>query len=496
MSVAAEPRNEAQRLMTLLCLRILDTPREERFDRITRLVAAHFNVAIAAINLIDARRQWSKADVGLGVSELPRAISFCAHAILVDDMLLVPEAKADARFCDNPLVTGEPHLRFYAGVPLRSAEGDALGTLCIADDAPRTLSATEIGHLRDFAAWAERELTTGQLSEALLCQQETEDALRLSEARYAAVLASLSEGILVQDADGDIRSCNASAERILGLSADQLMGQQSIDPRWRAVHEDGSPFPGEEYPAMMTLRTGEAQEGVIMGVHKPDGALTWISVNAHPLHYRDDDTPRGVACSFVDITQHKQYEEQLTTYQRQLESHNAILTVLATIDGMTGITNKRTMLERLAVELDAAHQLRLPLSLVLIDVDHFKAYNDSFGHPAGDDVLKQVAQMLYVNARSTDLVARYGGEEFVLVLPNTDSEGARHVAERCRAVIAQATFPHRNVTASFGIATLQGGPMTSSALIAHADTALYAAKRQGRNTVVCAAALPAAAHVI
>jgi diguanylate cyclase (GGDEF)-like protein len=90
----------------------------------------------------------------------------------------------------------------------------------------------------------------------------------------------------------------------------------------------------------------------------------------------------------VDITQHKQNELQLTAYQRQLESHNATLTVLTTTDGMTGVTNKRTMLERLAAELDAAKQFHVPLSLVLLDVDSFKAYNDSFGHPAGDDVLK------------------------------------------------------------------------------------------------------------
>lgn len=490
MSAAAIPDNEAQRIASLLCLRILDTPHEERFDRITRLVAAHFGVAVAAINFIDTNRQWTKSDNYRAGGELPREISFCAHVIQSDELLLVAETTTDPRFSDNPLVTCEASLRFYAGVPLRSAEGYAVGTLCIADYAPRTFNQVEIGHLRDFAAWAEGELTTTLLSEALLRQQETEDALRLSEARYEAVIASLSEGLVVQDADGSIRSCNASAQRLLGLSADQLMGRTSIDPRWRAVREDGSPFPGEEHPAMVTLRTGQTQEQVVMGVHRPDGELTWISINAHPLHHPSDPAPYGVACSFIDITRHKRYEQQLTAYQQQLEGHNTALTVLATTDGLTGITNKRTMLERLAAELQVAQQIGVPLSLILLDVDHFKSYNDSFGHPAGDDVLKQVAHLLYVNARSTDLVARYGGEEFVLVLPNTDGAGARHLAEHCRSVIANATFPHRSITASFGIATLHDRPMQPGELIAAADEALYAAKRQGRNTVAYAMLCP------
>jgi diguanylate cyclase (GGDEF)-like protein/PAS domain S-box-containing protein len=480
---------EAQRLSTLLCLHILDTPHEERFDRIARLVAAHFAVPIAAINIVDADRLWCKAEVGLGASELPRDISFCTHTIRVSEPLIIGDTVADPRFCDNPFVVGAPYIRFYAGVPLRSAEGYALGTLCIMDTAPRQLAPEEIGQLRDFAAWAERELTTEQLSEAVLRQQATEDALRLSEARYAAVLASLSEGIVVQDADGAIRSWNASAERILGLSADQLLSRSSIDPRWRAIHENGAPFPGEEHPAMVTLRTGAAQEQVVMGVHKPDGSLTWISVNAHPLRHHDAAAPFGVVCSFVDITHHKQLEQQLTSSQRQLERHNAALAVLAATDGMTGIANKRTLLERLAVELSRVAQRAAPLSLVLMDVDHFKSYNDQFGHPAGDQVLTQVAKLLLANARSSDLVARYGGEEFVLLLPNTSDAGARRMAERCRAAIAQAPFPHRAVTASFGVATVHGPAGSAGELLERADQALYVAKRQGRDRVVSAEAL-------
>ncbi|MBK8024236.1 MAG: PAS domain-containing protein [Chloroflexi bacterium] len=106
------------------------------------------------------------------------------------------------------------------------------------------------------------------------------EALRASEERYRATIAAMSEGVVVQGTDGAIQLCNEAAVRILGLTVDQMVGLTSVDPRWRAIHEDGSPFPGETHPAMVALRTGESQSDVVMGVHKPDGALTWILVNA------------------------------------------------------------------------------------------------------------------------------------------------------------------------------------------------------------------------
>ncbi len=136
-------------------------------------------------------------------------------------------------------------------------------------------------------------------------------ALKVSEDRYRSVIAAMGEGIVLQQADGQIATCNQSAERILGLSADQMRGRTSIDPRWRAIQHDGSDFPGENHPAMVTLRTGEPQFNVIMGVHKPDGSLTWISINSQPLFYPDQPQPYAVVTSFSDITVRKQAEESL-----------------------------------------------------------------------------------------------------------------------------------------------------------------------------------------
>lgn len=142
-------------------------------------------------------------------------------------------------------------------------------------------------------------------------RKQAEEALRKSEERYQSVIAAMQDGILILDADGSIRACNGSAERILGLSAEQIIGRTSLDPRWRAIHEDGSAFPGETFPVAVTLRTGQPCSNVIMGVYKPDGALTWISINSEPLFEPDGATLGGVVASFEDITERRRTETAL-----------------------------------------------------------------------------------------------------------------------------------------------------------------------------------------
>ncbi len=145
---------DAARLQALHELLILDTPPEQRFDRIARFAAEEFDMPMALISLVDENRQWFKARVGLDVCETPRDISFCGHAIGGLELFLIPDACADERFSDNPLVTGPPFVRFYAGAPLRLALGPVVGTLCLLDTRPRTFD--DIDHsilysLRDLA---------------------------------------------------------------------------------------------------------------------------------------------------------------------------------------------------------------------------------------------------------------------------------------------------------------------------------------------------------
>ncbi len=138
--------------------------------------------------------------------------------------------------------------------------------------------------------------------------RRAEAALRDSEARYRALIEAMGEGVVMQDASGVITLSNPAAERILGLTADQMQGRTSVDPRWQSVHEEGSPFPGETHPAMVTLRTGQPQANVVMGVFKPDDTLTWILINSQPLQRDHETSPYGVVTTFTDITERKHLE--------------------------------------------------------------------------------------------------------------------------------------------------------------------------------------------
>jgi diguanylate cyclase (GGDEF)-like protein len=158
------PEDEKSRLKTLVSLNILDTFHEERFDRLTRMACKLFDVPIAVVTLVDDKRQWFKSCIGLNVTETARDISFCGHAILSDEVLVVPDTEKDVRFADNPLVIGDPHIRFYAGCPIKSLSGSRLGTLAIIDDKARTLSKQDLDVLKDLASMAERELAFIELA--------------------------------------------------------------------------------------------------------------------------------------------------------------------------------------------------------------------------------------------------------------------------------------------------------------------------------------------
>jgi diguanylate cyclase (GGDEF)-like protein len=207
--------------------------------------------------------------------------------------------------------------------------------------------------------------------------------------------------------------------------------------------------------------------------------------------------------TLTDITAQKQLNTQLQQnlvlvqeqnveleMQRQeLASANAHLEALATTDGLTGAKNHRAFQEKLSEEFNRFERTHRPFSVIMVDVDKFKQYNDSFGHPEGDRVLVQIVQVLQEVARETDFVARYGGEEFILLLLETDVERAMQAAERFRAAMEAQEWPSCPVTDSFGVATLNATIETGPQLVEMADRALYASKEAGRNCVTHADAL-------
>jgi diguanylate cyclase (GGDEF)-like protein len=186
MLKAPIPGDEAARLASVKAMQLLSTPEEEAFDRITRVAKHVFNVPIVTITVLDEHRQWFKSQIGMGMKETPRDISFCGHTVFEKEMVVVEDAHADPRFSDNPLVCGGPGISFYAGRPLVNAEGFAVGALCLIDRVSRTMSAQEKAMLNDFGYWVESVFTTRHLSRAV------EQLLaELNEARRDSMMDSL-----------------------------------------------------------------------------------------------------------------------------------------------------------------------------------------------------------------------------------------------------------------------------------------------------------------
>lgn len=256
-TAAPLPPDEARRHEVLLDLNLLDTPPQASFDRITRMAAHLFKVPVALVSLIDTDRQWFKSRVGLALTETPRSVSFCAHAILQDDVMVVQDASTDARFADNPLVRGETAARFYAGSPIDVGDGVQIGTLCIIDSVPRDFSDTDRAMLRDLAGMVAGEIATLELRAA--CDRERSSARALR-----TLLEHLPDAVLLLDDGGRIQSCNPAAEALFGAPCTVLAGHSSASllgmaPQVVTRHEgtarriDGSSFAAEMSIAAMKL---------------------------------------------------------------------------------------------------------------------------------------------------------------------------------------------------------------------------------------------------
>ncbi|MEW7847893.1 ATP-binding protein [Massilia aurea] len=251
------PPDEERRLQVLLDLNLLDTPPSESFDRITRLATHLFKVPIALVSLIDAERQWHLSKVGIEIPEAPRSISFCAHAILQDDVMVVRDASEDPRFADNPMVRGDSPIRFYAGSPIAAGDGARIGTLCIVDSVPHEFSELQRSMLRDLAGMVTNEIAAQSLRAA--CERERKGTRALR-----SLLEHLPDGVLLMDDAGQILSCNPAAEQMFGAACPELASHSSttligMAPHVVSRHEgnarrvDGSSFAAEISVVEMTL---------------------------------------------------------------------------------------------------------------------------------------------------------------------------------------------------------------------------------------------------
>ncbi len=327
MPVDLKLRDEEGRISALKRLDVLDTGEEAPFEKIVDLVRQVLGVSMSAVSLVDHDRQWFKARRGLPSTQTARDISFCTHTIASSAPFIVTDAMQDARFSSSPLVSSDPFIRSYVGIPLTMPDGYNVGSLCAMDPRPREFSATEIEILESFAAIVVSEL---QLRE------------------------------------------------------------------------------------------------------------------------------------------------------------------IASTDALTGALSRRAWMDRARSELSRSHRHGRPMSIAMLDLDHFKSINDRFGHPEGDRVIRSLAQVCRTELRGSDLFGRLGGEEFGILLPDTSGPEALTLLERVRAAFADVRIHHEpqpiHATVSIGVACQEASALDLEAFIDAADRALYQAKFSGRNTIATAVA--------
>ncbi|WP_457108579.1 diguanylate cyclase domain-containing protein [Methylobacterium sp. P5_C11] len=448
--------NEVNRLQALHDLNEISSGPEAQYNALCRTARALFGVPIALVSLVGETEQRFKGACGLDVSGTPREVSFCTYTILSDEVLVIEDATQDVRFATNPLVTGEPHIRFYAGAPLVLAPGIQLGSLCIIDRVPRTLSSQQQGQLRDLA-----EIVVAQLG-----LRRAERDARESAANYRLLADNSTDVIIRSDLDGKRRYVSPAAGRLLGSEPQDLVGTHPL----AFVHPDEV---GAYARLLKRLGAGEIAQAVAQQRYRRrDGTWLWVEVSFSLTRDQITGEPDGYVAVIRDISQRKEAECEMTRLARH--------------DPLTGLPNRLHFREQLDQEIARAKRSGGGFALFCLDLDRFKLVNDTLGHQAGDTLLRIVAQRLKSVLRIEDTIARLGGDEFVIIQTGQGrTEDAVRLAERLLEAVSPPVdlggYP-AGIGISVGVALAPGDGLDPDHLYARADQALYRAKAAGRNT--------------
>ncbi len=465
--------DEERRLAALCSYNVLDTLPEKDFDDIVSLVSAICDVPVVLISLVDKDRQWFKAHRGVDITQTPRDVAFCAHALGQEDLFIVPDATQDERFAANPLVTGDLGVRFYAGAPLLTPEGEALGTLCAIDSKPRTLTDNQQDALRILSrqVMAQLELRRRMAEQKRTMQDrwKVTERLRLLE----AAVEKANDVIIITEAEPTnlpgprIVYVNAAFTKMTGYTAEEAIGQT---PR--------------------LLQGPETDQKVNDQIRK--SLKRWKPVQVEVLNYCKDGTKFWSDLSIVPIANSKGWYTHWISVQRDVTARKALEvqreTLLAEaveradLDSLTGLWNHRGFQKRLQAEADRAQRTGERLVMAMVDVDNFKFFNDVYGHTVGDEILRQVASALRGSCRSYDTLARYGGDEFALLASVPTTESVASLEERLRGALAGLGYTPDGydtvipIGASVGMAVFREEAATRLELVNLADQRLRTAK--------------------
>jgi diguanylate cyclase (GGDEF)-like protein/PAS domain S-box-containing protein len=419
------------------------------------LAADVFRTPIALVSLVARDRQFFRGQVGLEVSSTSRDVSFCAHAILDDAVLVVPDAMGDPRFAANPLVTGQPGIRFYAGAPLINPQGHRLGTLCVIDRAPRApLSEHDRSLLAKMAG-----LVMDRMEQSRL-----EIERKATLARFESMAAATPSAVICADDNQRIVFWNAAAEQLLGWSAAEALGENLeliVPEKMRATHaRNMARFVASNDVGSYGGRTME------LPVLRRDGIEVPAEVTLSA--WREDDRA-FFGAAVRDISARKRAEADLLHLARH--------------DALTGLMNRMRFTEL----LNGALAENGAVSLVLLDLNGFKHINDTVGHRGGDQLLREIAARLTGRLRERGYLARLGGDEFAIMLPGLgDARAAAAFAEELQASIANKSFRigarSFPVGATIGIAVAPAHGQTVDTLMGSADLALYRGKEIAPGT--------------
>jgi diguanylate cyclase (GGDEF)-like protein/PAS domain S-box-containing protein len=471
--------SEDARSRALWTRELLACQPEQDCEELVRLTASLCGAPTALMTLLDERHQWFRTSEDLRLGETPREVAFCAHAIRQTGLLVVKDALMDARFSANPLVTTEPALRFYAGVPLHTANGHALGTLCVVDIVPRILTAEQAHTLkvmgRQVAGRLELLVQRKMLDDIAKEKDKATAGLQASEELFRAFMNASPFLSYIKDAAGRLLFYNRSFAQRFGVSEYAWLGRTDEQLWSRNLTKSVRTHDLEVMAGGQIVETEEHIRGA-------DGAISSLRSFKFPCH--DSAGNILLAGVAVDVSEEVAHKAELERYHRELEEANDQLRRLAVTDELTGLRNRRAFEERLVMEFSMARRRKRQLSVLLIDVDDFKAINDQWGHAAGDEVLRRLGMILRTTVRLPDLPARYGGEEFVVLLPESGEESAMGLARRVMQRIAAEEWENGPVTISMGMSSMNESLMNGYQLVELADEALYAAKRAGKNRVM------------